>query len=179
MIPAIVKLAKKLPTGLEDPKSATKMFNETTELRAELIKGDMLGALLESADVLYYGVKAVCNGLLHYKTVENHIGYIFHITGYWSDLVILACIYKYALRARPGNPKNDAEEREAVRWLLDLGKDEYRAWFDACPKCEALPYQAHLSEFSDEPGYMVCSCREIRFPSSLPQAVRDSILEIF
>lgn len=102
-IAGVLELAAKLPSGLNDDRAADKLLAERDELLHDLLVADRTGALTEAADAVYY----VCK---HLDWVANQV----HVSV--DDLFKLA-IAKYALRAAPGNPKNDTAEREAVRGL--------------------------------------------------------------
>lgn len=99
MFDRILEYAAKLPSGVLDPKAAEKLLAERDELVAALSEGDYEGALTEGADAAYYAAK--------------HLYFVAHQLGVnIVDLVTLAEA-KYALRAQPGNPKDDAVERAA------------------------------------------------------------------
>lgn len=95
----ILALAAKLPAGLNDAKAADKLVAERDELTAALRSGDFIGALTEGADAVYYAAK-------HLQWVSVQLGVSM------EDLSRIA-LAKYALRARCGNPKDDAAERAA------------------------------------------------------------------
>jgi len=100
MFDKILEYAAQLPSGVLDPKAADKLVAEREELVAALSEGDYEGALTEGADAAYYAAK-------HLHWVAHQLGVTI------PDLVALAEA-KYALRARPGNPKDDGAERTAV-----------------------------------------------------------------
>ena len=115
MFEKILKHAAELPSGVLDPRSADKLVAERDEFVAALSEGDYEGALTEGADAAYYAAK-------HLYFVAHRLGISI------ADLVALAEA-KYALRAQPGNPKNDAAERAAcVDAVLDR-PDDYRLRF--------------------------------------------------
>ena len=103
-IDKILALAARLPSGLPDPKAADKLIRERDEFRQAMAAGDTIGALTELADRVYYACKEI-----HTAASES---------GLTVEQAFAVCIAKYELRARPGNPKSDAEEREAIRKLL-------------------------------------------------------------
>lgn len=105
MITTILALAVRLPAGLPDPKAIQKLAHERGELQAALNEGDYPGALTEVADVVYYAAKAI-----HEAAAA---------AGLTVEQALAVCEAKYRLRARSGNPKNDAEERAAVVAALD------------------------------------------------------------
>lgn len=115
----ILELAAKMPTGLIDPKSLEKAHHEMEEMRDALAGGDILGALMEAADVMYYAHKAYCNGLIAVDGRDGLIGDACREVGFDSHAVECALLAKYKLRAQPGNPKNDFAERAAVKSSLD------------------------------------------------------------
>lgn len=114
----LLRLASCLPTGLNDPLAGEKFRAEFEELQAELHKGDRVGALLEAADCLYYAYKAIYNNLWNQSELNKKTACVYSTSGFTPAQVERAAIAKYTLRARPGNPKNDAEERSAVRRML-------------------------------------------------------------
>lgn len=140
-IEKIILLAGQLPSGLNDNQAADKLIAERTELIEALAAGDLIGAALEGADAVYYAAK-------HLDWVARKLGLSI------STLCALAEA-KYSLRAQPGNPKNDAAEREAA--MIVLGKIGY------CPSCGGL---RDVTE--DEDGFvLVCyTCGE--FPCTGP-----------
>lgn len=99
-ISEIIELSAKLPSGLNDPRAAEKLVAELGELQQSLKDGDYVGALTEAADAAYYAAK--------------HLQYVAHLLGITVDDVLACAKAKYALRAQPGNPKNDAAERVVV-----------------------------------------------------------------
>lgn len=96
----IVRLASKLPSGLNDAKAADKLLREREELLGPLAADDYIGALTEGADAVYYAVK--------------HLDYVANLLGVDIATLFALAEAKYALRARPGSPKDDAAEREAA-----------------------------------------------------------------
>jgi phosphoribosyl-ATP pyrophosphohydrolase len=106
----ILEYAAELPSGVLDPKAADKLVAERDELVDALSAGDYEGALTEGADAAYY--------------VAKHLHFVAHRLGVSiADLVALAEA-KYALRAQPGNPKDDAAERAACVGVLGIGPVE-------------------------------------------------------
>ena len=116
----LLALADKLPTGRRDPRALAKLAREREELAEALAKGDRLGAVLEAGDVAYYAAKCVANGLLSREEAEAEVTQAAGAVGLTFKEVIKAAKAKFGLRARPGNPKNDAEERAAVAKVLDI-----------------------------------------------------------
>ena len=110
MFEKVLEYAAELPSGVLDPKAADKLVAERDELVAALSEGDYEGALAEGADAAYYAAK-------HLHFVANQLGVSI------ADLFALAEA-KYALRAQPGNPKNDAAERAACVETMELGPVE-------------------------------------------------------
>lgn len=100
----IVNLEAKLPSGLQDRNAARKMLDELGELDQALELHDMLGAYTEAADAVYYAAK--------------HIEYVAWVCNLTVPEVMRCAQAKYALRAQPGNPKNDTAERDACRHVL-------------------------------------------------------------
>jgi hypothetical protein len=129
----LLELAKKLPSGLNDPRALDKFRNERRELYGMMAEGDRIGALLEAGDCLYYLVKAWHNGLISaeqyitmFDEIEKSTAFISQGWRKWlrrpafSKLTIrAAAIAKYTLRAKYGNPKDDGNERAAVAHLVD------------------------------------------------------------
>lgn len=97
----IIDLAAKLPSGLNDSNAAEKLLKERGELVEALDEDDEVGALLEAGDAVYY----VC----------KHLQYISSLVNVSIDDMFEICRMKYELRARPGNPKDDYKEREAIK----------------------------------------------------------------
>jgi phosphoribosyl-ATP pyrophosphohydrolase len=100
MFDKILEYAARLPSGVLDANAADKLLAEREELVAALWDGDREGALTEGADAAYYAAK-------HLHWVAHQLGVTI------PDLFALAEA-KYALRAQPGNPKDDVAERAAV-----------------------------------------------------------------
>ena len=96
----ILELAAKLPSGLNDAHAAEKLLAERQELLDAITGHDRAGALTEAADAAYYAAK--------------HLDWVARQLGLSVDDILALCVAKYALRARPGNPKRDEEERQAV-----------------------------------------------------------------
>lgn len=96
---AILDLAARLPSGLNDLRSAEKMLAERQELIDALDANDYIGALTEGADAVYYAVK--------------HLDWTARQLGVSIEVLFAIAEAKYALRARPGNPKDDQAERAA------------------------------------------------------------------
>ena len=97
-----------------DPHAVDKLAHEMQELTEALADDDEIGAVLEAADVAYYACKAV-----------QYAASLVNLTV--ADVMSAACA-KYALRARPGNPKDDAAERAAVEELWKGGN--MADWWD-------------------------------------------------
>ena len=112
------ELAKKLPTGLTDPRAAQKLARERAELEHHLSIGDALGAALEAGDVAYYAAKALANGLLDEAQAEDAVREAAQAAGLDVQTVFAVAVAKYQLRARPGNPKDDEAERAAAKRVL-------------------------------------------------------------
>jgi len=96
----ILSLAARLPAGLPDANAIQKLAHERGELQAALDEGDRSGTLTEVADVAYYAIKAIHEAA--------------SAAGLTVEQALVVCEAKYRLRARPGNPKDDAAERAAV-----------------------------------------------------------------
>ena len=104
-VKAVLDLARQLPAGLPDERAIVKLSKEYDELQAALIGDDSVGSLTEAADVVYYACKT--------------IDLVAHQTGLTIDQVFALALAKYSLRARPGNPKDDAAERVACQEVLE------------------------------------------------------------
>lgn len=104
MIAEILALAARLPAGLPDPAALFKLHREEEELLTAIADHDHTGALTEIADMAYYAIKVI------------------HLAASWLDLdvdtALQLAVAKYALRARPGNPKDDGAERAACLAVL-------------------------------------------------------------
>ncbi len=108
----IIDLARKLPSGLDDPMALSKLIAEREELRAALDRGDALGALTEATDAVYYAAK-------YLYQVATEVGVLMDMDyAVTIDDLIRMTYAKYELRARPGNPKDDGAERIAVLQAL-------------------------------------------------------------
>lgn len=117
-----IKLAQRLPTGLVDPRAEEKFERELVELQAAIAADDKIGALLEAGDCIYYACKIYANSDEEALDIENALGRCQRVADLLPQVavqqLVIVGLIKYNLRARPGNPKNDAEERAAVAPLL-------------------------------------------------------------
>lgn len=104
MIAEILALAAKLPAGLPDPDALKKLTREMDEFNEAIEANDTDGALTEAADIGYY--------------VAKLLDYVAGLLSLDADTVLLLAVAKYTLRARPGNPKDDAAERAACRAVV-------------------------------------------------------------
>lgn len=114
----ILELASKLPTGLQDPRAFDKLMAEIDEMHEKVIENDKVGAALEAADCLYYAIKSQHANLIDHDSVMLILDAVLTHVGIDSETVYDLCIAKYSLRAAPGNPKNDQEERAAAFTIL-------------------------------------------------------------
>ena len=96
MLDQILALAAQLPSGIPDPDADYKLAVEMNEL---LAAEDFDAMLTEVADVAYYAAKAI-----------HHAA---SVAGVSVDTALRLAVAKYELRARPSNPKDDANERAA------------------------------------------------------------------
>jgi len=113
-IEELLALASQLPSGLNDPDAWVKLGRELDELQRMLARQDALGAVLEAADVAYYSAKSVEMGFMDRAGAEGLLAMVAKDVNLSKKAVVVAAITKYRLRARPGNPKDDLAEREAV-----------------------------------------------------------------
>lgn len=117
-----IKLAQRLPTGLVDPRAEEKFERELVELQAAIADDDKIGALLEAGDCIYYACKIYGNSKEEALDLENALGRCQRVSDLLPQVavqqLVIVGLIKYNLRARPGNPKNDVEERAAVARLL-------------------------------------------------------------
>ena len=113
----LLELAARLPSGLNDPRALEKFHRERQELAEALAAGDRIGALLEAGDCLYYTTKARYNKLADESEIARLNTDVIEMSGFPPEIIRAAAIAKYTLRARPGNPKDDAAERAAVAHL--------------------------------------------------------------
>lgn len=117
-----IKLAQRLPTGLVDPRAEEKFERELVELQAAIADDDKIGALLEAGDCIYYACKIYGNSEEEALDLENALGRCQRVSDLLPQVavqqLVIVGLIKYNLRARPGNPKNDVEERAAVARLL-------------------------------------------------------------
>ena len=113
----LLELAARLPSGLNDPRALDKFHHERQELAEALAADDWIGALLEAADCLYYITKAEHVGLISTAAATREFFSMAVSTPFQIETIRAAAIAKYTLRARPGNPKDDAAERAAVAHL--------------------------------------------------------------
>jgi hypothetical protein len=114
----LLELAAYLPAGLNDPRAMDKFHHERQELAEALAAGDRVGALLEAGDCLYYATKAQYNRLASAEEARVLMLEVSIASGFSIETIRAAAIAKYTLRARPGNPKDDAAERAAVAHLV-------------------------------------------------------------
>lgn len=117
-----INLAQLLPTGLVDPRAEEKFERELVELQAAIAADDKIGALLEAGDCIYYACKIYANSDEEALDIENALGRCQRVADLLPQVavqqLVIVGLIKYNMRARPGNPKNDAEERAAVARLL-------------------------------------------------------------
>lgn len=117
-----INLAKRLPTGLVDPRAEEKFEREMVELQAAIAADDKIGALLEAGDCIYYACKIYGNSDEEALDLENALRRCQRVADLLPQVavqqLVIVGLIKYSLRARPGNPKNDVEERAAVARLL-------------------------------------------------------------
>lgn len=120
----ILKLAAKLPSGLDDPKAAEKLVVERDELLVALAAGDLEGALTEWADAVYYAAK-------HLDWASCRISELLGRPVTVEDALRVA-VAKYTLRAVPGNPKDDRAERAAclVAMSVDFSQGERGKFYE-------------------------------------------------
>jgi len=123
----LMALAAFLPSGLDDPKAAEKLAREQAELTEAVEQRDRVGALLEAADVYYYVQKSIYNHLLTPADGQTILAIAGALAGVSQETIRDAAIAKYVMRARPGNPKDDRAERDAVGRLLLAPWDPGRA----------------------------------------------------
>ncbi len=119
-IEALLNLANQLPTGLYDPQALQKMEREREELEEAALTGDRLGTIMEAGDCVYYAAKAYFNGMLGEVKLYDIVGDWAMLVELPLDVLLDCAIAKFALRAVPGNSKDDAAEREAVRAVVIL-----------------------------------------------------------
>lgn len=103
-IESILDLAGKLPSGRIDSQAPNKLLGEIEELEEALAENDIDGALTEIADVVYYAAKV--------------IALASDLAGIARTEAFAVAQAKYRLRARDGNPKDDAAERAACREVI-------------------------------------------------------------
>lgn len=111
------RLAKKLPTGLIDPKAVEKLHREMEEIDEETTFVDKA---LEAGDVMYYISKAITNGLLSefrgYFLAKKAIRKVGKPLNF--EMAIAIAVSKYKFRAKPGNPKDAEEERKIAEKVI-------------------------------------------------------------
>ena len=105
-IAKVLELAEKLPSGQIDKRAPEKLIREYEELKQAVSAEDEIGAALEAGDMVYYAVKAIA---LAAQITELSIESIYGVA-----------LAKYALRALPGNVKDDAAERLAAKAVLGI-----------------------------------------------------------
>ena len=122
MLHKILELAAKLPSGIPDPGAHYKIVVEMNEL---LAAKDYYAVLTEVADVAYYAAKAI-----HYAASVASVS---------VDTALRLAVAKYELRARPGNPKDDANERAACMavYLAESAADDPEPLADLVEHLEA------------------------------------------
>lgn len=153
----ILILASLLPGGLDDDQALAKLNAECDELTDALAAGDIIGALTEAADAVYYCVK--------------YLDWVGHRTGLGLDNLIRVAAAKYELRAGPDNPKDDAAEREAVAAALTCETLSYAGLGEeaVCGK-----QATHLFDQGRTGGHPVCAqCAAETHPSRLTPIVND------
>jgi len=111
--------AAALPTGLIDPRAKDKYHHEREELAEALVAGDTIGAATEVADCVYYATKAHYNRLITDRERDRFIEEAASSFGCTVEIAHDLCVAKFALRAQPGNPKDDSAERAAVARVLE------------------------------------------------------------
>ena len=103
-IDGVLSLAAMLPSGLNDHRASLKLTEEVGEFQLALVSLDAEGCYTEAADVIYYLCKVI-------DRLANQLDTS-------PEKLFELAVAKYSLRARPGNPKNDAEERRACAAVL-------------------------------------------------------------
>ena len=124
MITKILALAERLPSGLNDPRAAEKMLRERDELAEALAADDYVGALTEGADAVYYAVK--------------HLDWTARQLGLSIEELFALAEAKYTLRARSGNPKDDAAERVACSAVVESNYRSHPAAYIGGPNTELV-----------------------------------------
>lgn len=117
LIKEILKLSSRLPTGLDDPASFTKLNNEMEELYKALVQADQVGAVLEAADCVYYAIKAEWNDLISQEQRDEITVFVSQQVGLPPNLILRTVIAKYNFRVQ-NNLKDDIREREIISRLL-------------------------------------------------------------
>lgn len=122
MLHKILELAAQLPSGIPDPGAHYKLVVEVNELSAA---ADYDAILTEVADVVYYAAKAI-----HYAASVASVS---------VDTALRLAVAKYELRARPGSPKDDANERAACMavYLAESAADDPEPLADLVEHLEA------------------------------------------
>lgn len=140
----LITHAHKLPSGAQDSRAVEKWRQEYAEYkdfmnrfqndpnsnyRRKYSASALIPAILEAADMAYYAAKAVYANKWTLLEAEESIEECaeelnevadFHI-GFAT--IILVANAKYRLRAQPGNPKNDANERATAGEVLHNTND--------------------------------------------------------
>ena len=106
----ILLLADRMPSGRNDQRAMAKFMVEVSEFWSAVDRGDLVGALTEIADLVYYYAKM---SPFHRQQAEHDLFSALQKLGCDLDQGVKLAYAKYSLRARPGNPKNDSEERKA------------------------------------------------------------------
>lgn len=117
----LIEYMTKLPTGIKDPDCLKKQRVEMGELMRAMEAGDVIDVAQEAADAgWYYPLKAEVNGLLTPDDRQKITRNVAKLVKMDVDLLLDVALAKYALRARPGNPKDKPAEREAVERVLGI-----------------------------------------------------------
>ena len=109
----------KLPTGRYDLDAKNKLVGEISEFTQALADSDRLGAFTELADLVYYGIKCLFNGLANEREIIDVIVSACRILGCSPTDAFAVAQIKYQLRAITVGTKNDTEERKAVAKRVD------------------------------------------------------------
>lgn len=114
----VIRLANKLPAGLNDPDAQQKYHRESVEFYQACQNDGPEAQALELADRVYYLIKMLVNDQVELARLLPLVDAAAMELDVDRFTAFDLCIAKYTLRAEPGNPKDDEAERMAVSEIL-------------------------------------------------------------
>jgi len=116
----LTSLAMCLPVGPYDPQATAKYHREREEFFQALEAGDGIGSLLELGDVCYYLAKLIYMRRITEDEARSLMEDLAICLGCTFEDALAIALVKYTLRARPGNPKDDKEERAMIQKIMQM-----------------------------------------------------------